>query len=211
MRERNQATSATRRVPARIVVLVSGYGSNLQAIVDACAAGELAAQVVLVVSNRRAAYGLVRAQQAGIPTLYFPLKRYGGEGGRTQYDTDLAAAIASYQPDIIALAGWMHVLSNAFLRCFPRRVVNLHPALPGQFPGVGAIARAYEAYRASTITHTGVMLHYVPDEGVDVGPVITSEVVPILPDDTLESLEERVHQTEHRLCVTALRQVIAGQ
>ena len=193
----------------RLAVLISGNGSNLQAIIDACAAGQIPAEVVLVVSNRRDAHGLTRAQQAGIPTLYFSLKPYLGGRGRAQYDADLAEQVAACHPDIVALAGWMLVLSNAFVRCFPGRVINLHPALPGMFPGVDAIARAYEAFRAGAITHTGVMLHYVPDEGVDVGPVILSEVVPIAAGDSLESLEERVHATEHRLYVQALNKVIA--
>ncbi len=194
---------------ARIVALISGHGSNLQAIIDACAAGELPGEVVLVVSNRRDAYGMARAYQAGIPTLYFPLKPYLAGRGRAQYDADLAVQVAAYRPDVIALAGWMHVLSNAFLQRFPGKVINLHPALPGTFPGTDAIARAYAAYRAGSITHTGIMLHFVPDEGVDVGPVITSEVVPIFAHDTPQSLEERIHATEHRLYVHALKTVVA--
>lgn len=194
---------------ARLAVLISGYGSNLQAVIDACSSGNLPAQVVLVVSNRRDAYGLVRARKAGIPTLYYPLKPYLADGrGRRQYDADLARQVAAYAPDWIALAGWMHILSNAFLQQFPGRVINLHPALPGQFPGVNAIERAYQAFRQGQIAHTGVMIHFVPDEGVDVGPVIVSETVPINQDDTLAALEERVHQVEHRLYVQALDRLI---
>ena len=196
---------------ARLVVMVSGFGSNLQAIMDACAGGALPAQVVLVVSNRRDAQGRVRAQRAGIPTLYFPLKPYLADGrGRAAYDADLARQIARYRPDWIALAGWMLVLGNRFLHCFPGRVINLHPALPGRFPGTDAIARAYEAYRQGQIEHTGVMIHYVPDEGVDSGPVILSEQVPIYPPDTVEDLEARVHAVEHRLYIDALRTLIGG-
>ncbi|MGQ9518276.1 MAG: phosphoribosylglycinamide formyltransferase [Anaerolineae bacterium] len=196
---------------ARIAVLISGFGSNLQAIIDACHAGQLPARVVVVVSNRKHAYGLVRAERAGIPAVYFPLKPYLEDGrGRARYDADLAELVAGYAPDWIALAGWMHVLSSAFLRRFPGRVINLHPALPGQFPGTDAIARAYQAFREGKITHTGVMIHFVPDEGVDCGPVILSEEVPIYPDDTLEALEARVHAAEHRLYIEALRRLIAG-
>ena len=195
---------------ARLAVLVSGHGSNLQAIIDACAAAQVPAEVALVVSNRRHAYGLVRAQQAAVPTLYFPLQPYLSDGrGRAQYDADLAEQVAACRPDWICLAGWMHVLGNAFVQRFPGRVINLHPALPATFPGVNAIARAYQAFRAGKTTETGVMLHLVPDEGVDVGPVIASERVPIDQQDTLESLEQRVHQVEHRLYVQALNMVIA--
>jgi formyltetrahydrofolate-dependent phosphoribosylglycinamide formyltransferase len=178
-------------------VLISGFGSNLQAIIDACDAGQLPARVVVVVSNRKDAYGLVRAERAGIPAVYFPLKPYLQDGrGRRQYDADLAELVAGYSPDWIALAGWMHVLSNAFLQ---------------QFPGTDAITRAYQAFREGRITHTGVMIHFVPDEGVDCGPVIVSEEVPIYPEDTLEALEARVHAVEHRLYVEALRRLIAGE
>ena len=210
MSDRTTIDLTTSGRKARIVALISGNGSNLQAIIDASAAGTLAAEVALVVSNRRDAYGMARAYQARIPVLYFPLKPYLPGRGRAQYDADLAVQVAAYRPDVIALAGWMHILSNAFLQRFPGKVINLHPALPGTFPGADAIARAYAAYRAGSITHTGVMLHYVPDEGVDVGPMITSEIVPIYAHDTLQSLEERVHTTEHRLYVKALNMVIAS-
>ncbi len=194
----------------RLVVLISGNGSNLQAIIDAVAQGTLAAQVVGVVSNRRAAFGLVRAQRAGIPTRYFPLKPYLDTGRpRTAYDADLADVVMGFAPDLVVLAGWMHVLSPAFLDRFPGRVLNLHPALPGQFPGTHAIQRAYEAFRRGEITHTGVMVHWVVPE-VDAGPVIASATVPIHAGDTLEDLEARVHATEHRLLVAAIRQVCSS-
>jgi formyltetrahydrofolate-dependent phosphoribosylglycinamide formyltransferase len=196
---------------ARLVVLISGGGTNLQAVIDACESGTLPARVVAVVSNRKAAYGLVRAQKHGIPSVYHPLKRYR-EAGRTrrEYDADLARIVAGYEPDWVVLAGWMHVLSMTFLEHFPHRVINLHPALPGQFVGTHAIERAFEAFRRGAIEYTGVMVHQVPDEGVDVGPVVAQAKVPIYPDDTLDELEARVHHTEHRLLVDALRALIAG-
>lgn len=197
--------------PARLVVLVSGSGTNLQAIIDACQAGTLPAEVVAVVSNRKAAFGLVRAEKHGIPTVYHPLKPYCEAGrSRREYDADLAQAVAGYQPDWVVLAGWMHVLSMAFLERFPYRVVNLHPALPGRFPGTHAIQRAFEAFQRGEIEHTGVMVHLVPDEGVDVGPVIAQAEVPFYPEDTLDDLEARIHQTEHELLVDALRGLVAG-
>ncbi len=193
---------------ARLAVFISGFGSNLQAIIDAVQAGELDAEIVVVVSNRKAAYGLVRAEKAGIPTLYFPLKPYRDTGrSREEYDADLAERVAAYEPDLIVLVGWMHVLSPAFLDRFPNRVINLHPALPGQFPGTHAIQRAYEAFQRGEIDHTGVMVHYVVPE-VDAGPVIVSEEVPIHPSDTLDDLEARIHKTEHRLIVEAIRRCV---
>jgi formyltetrahydrofolate-dependent phosphoribosylglycinamide formyltransferase len=197
---------------ARLVVLLSGSGTNLQAILDACDRGALPAQVVAVVSNRREAYGLERARHAEIPALYHPLAPYRSVGqDRREYDADLADLVAGYRPDWVVLAGWMHVLGAAFLDRFPNRVVNLHPALPGAFTGTHAISRAFEAYRRGEITSTGVMVHLVPDEGVDCGPVIAQAAVPILPDDTLERLEERIHTVEHELLVRALRQLVVGE
>lgn len=191
--------------PARLVVLISGSGSNLQAILDACADGRLPAKVVLVVSNRPEAYGLERAARAGIPSLAV---RKENDQDRRSYDLALVRQVMDYRPDWIILAGWMRLLSDAFLNAFPGRVINLHPALPNTFPGTHAIERALDAFRRGEITHTGVMVHLVPDEGVDCGPVLGYEVVPIEPADTLEMLETRVHQVEHRLFVETLAKVI---
>ncbi len=191
---------------AGIVVLISGNGSNLQAIIDACEADQLPAQVVAVFSNRAGAYGLRRAENHQIPTVVVPAAT-----NRAAYDADLARQVAGFQPDWIVLAGWMRLLSMNFLRHFPGRVINLHPALPGQFPGTRAIERAFEAARQGEIDQTGVMIHLVPDEGVDNGPLLASQAVPILTDDTLEQLAERIHMTEHRLLVETLRRVLVGE
>lgn len=187
---------------ARLVVMVSGYGSNLQAVLDACKTGYLPAEVVAVISNRQAAYGLERARLEGIPAVYMPKHK---EQERNDYDVKLAQVVAEYQPDWVILAGWMRLLSQVFLDRFSNRVVNLHPALPGMFPGADAIARAYEVFKTGVITQTGVMVHLVLDEGVDNGPVLAHETVSIQVDDTLEVLEARVHQVEHRLLVDALK------
>ena len=192
----------------RIAVLISGSGTNLQALIDATHSDVLAADIVLVVSNRKAAYGLERARTAGIPTLYFPLKPYKTAGkNRTAYDGDLAAAVARAAPDLIVLAGWMHILSPAFLDRFPQRVINLHPALPGQFAGTHAIERAFEACQNGDISHSGCMVHYAIPE-VDAGAVVAQTVVPILPDDTLDTFEARMHTAEHALIVAATRKAL---
>ena len=102
----------------------------------------------------------------------------------------------------------MRLLSSAFLNHFPLRVVNLHPALPGTFPGVHAIERAYEAWQRNEIQHSGIMVHFVPDEGVDDGPLIAQEVIPFIPGESLLAFEERVHKTEHRLLVDTLINLI---
>ncbi|MCB9795216.1 MAG: phosphoribosylglycinamide formyltransferase [Alphaproteobacteria bacterium] len=189
----------------RVVVLISGSGSNLQAILDACADGRIEGEVVAVVSNRRAAYGLTRAEQAGVPTEYLPLARFTRQGqGREDYDAAVAELVLGYAPDLVVLAGWMHVLSPAFLDRLPAgRVINLHPALPGQFAGTHAIERAFEAYRAGALEHTGIMVHEVIPE-VDAGPVLGTALVPIHADDDLEALTARVHAAEHALLVQVI-------
>jgi phosphoribosylglycinamide formyltransferase-1 len=191
----------------RLVVLISGNGSNLQAILDACNAGELNAEVVSVISNKVDAYGLVRAKNAGVDATHFPKKE--GES-RQEYDQRLADYVTTKLPDYVVLAGWMRILTSSFLNRFPNRVINLHPALPGMFPGTHAIERAFEAYQSGEIKHTGIMVHLVPNEGVDDGPVLATEIVSINKDDTLESLEKRVHQTEHRILAQTLKTLISN-
>jgi len=190
---------------SRLVVLISGNGSNLQAILDACSAGELPASVVSVISNKEDAYGLTRALNTGVEALYFAKQE---NESRREYDARLADQVTSKQADYIILAGWMRILTSAFLNQFPNRVINLHPALPGTFPGTHAIERAFEAYQRGEIQHTGVMVHLVPDEGVDNGPVLATEIVPIYPTDTLVSLETRIHRTEHHLLIQTLKTTI---
>ena len=169
-----QPTIRKKAPHEQLIVLISGSGTNLQAILDAIQSGVLDAYIEVVISNRKDAFGLVRAELAGVSTLYFPLKPYtDSKRPRADYDTDLAETVAGYAPDLIVLAGWMHVLSPAFLDRFPMRVLNLHPALPGQFPGTHAIERAYEAFQRGEIDHTGVMVHWVVPE-IDAGPVIAS-------------------------------------
>lgn len=188
----------------RLVVLISGNGSNLQAILDACARGELNARVVAVISNNADAFGLTRARRANVHAM---VKTKPRAQDRRAYDAELAELVASFEPDFVILAGWMRILSSAFLDTFPNRVVNLHPALPGTFPGTHAIERAFNAFQRGEISHTGVMVHLVPDEGVDNGPVLAQEIVPIEKDDTLESLETRIHQVEHRLLVSTIKRL----
>ncbi len=190
---------------SRLVVLISGNGSNLQAILDACARNELPASVVAVISNKADAYGLVRAHNTGIEAIDFPKLE---TESRRDYDSRLADYVTTKLPDYIILAGWMRLLTSAFLDHFPNRVINLHPALPGMFPGTRAIERAYEAFQQNEIGHTGVMVHLVPDEGVDNGPVLASQIVPIQQNDTLESLETRVHEVEHMLLINTLKTVL---
>lgn len=185
----------------RLVVLASGAGSNLQAILDACADGRLPAQVAAVVSNKAGSGALQRAADAGVPCVH--VAPHAGES-RGDYDARLADIVSGFDPDWVVLAGWMRILSMSFLGWFPSMVVNLHPALPGELPGVEAVAKAWHEAQTGGRDHTGVMIHLVPDEGVDDGPVLATAIVPINPTDTLESLTERVHGVEHRLLVDTL-------
>ncbi len=185
----------------RLVVMASGNGSNLQAILDACGNGSLAADVVAVVSDKHTAYALQRAAEAGVPSVH--VGRHDGEA-RSDYDARLTDIVAGFGPDVVVLAGWMRILTTSFLGWFPDRVINLHPALPGELPGTHAIERAWHEAMSGSRTQTGVMVHLVPDEGVDDGPVLASEVVPIRPDDTLADLEARIHTVEHRLLVRTI-------
>ncbi|CAG8477540.1 11011_t:CDS:1 [Acaulospora morrowiae] len=188
----------------RIIVLISGNGTNLQAIIDAVQSGTLDCKIELVVSNKESAYGLTRAAQANISTLVFPLKPYKDAGKpRVEYDVDLAKKIMSYNPELIILAGWMHILSKDFLEYFNGNIINLHPALPGKFDGAHAIERAYEAFKRNEITNTGVMVHKVIPE-VDKGQPLLIEEVPIFESDTLDDLEKRIHSVEHRLIVRGI-------
>lgn len=195
---------------SRLVVLATGSGSNLQAILDACAVGRLEAEVVLVVVNRRTAFAAERAAAAGVPSVYRPMGPFreavpdDPRRARERYDAALAAEIADARPDLIVQAGWMHLFTSAFLDRFPGMVVNLHPALPGAFPGTHAIDDAWAAHKTDGLDHTGVMVHLVPDEGVDDGPVLASQRVPITADDTRETLEARLHEVEHELFVAAI-------
>ena len=193
---------ARSSIDTRLVVLVSGNGSNLQAILDACEGGWLPARVVAVVSNRSDAFALQRAATAGVPAVHIGQRP---DEQRTDYDARLTDVVAGFAPDLVVLAGWMRILTKDFLGWFPDRVVNLHPARPGELAGTHAIERAWQEALAGERTSTGVMVHLVPDAGVDDGPVLATEDVPIHPDDTLESLEARIHAVEHRLLVDTIR------
>jgi formyltetrahydrofolate-dependent phosphoribosylglycinamide formyltransferase len=190
---------------ARLVVLISGSGTNLQAILDACTKNELPARVVAVISNKPDAYGLQRAARAGVPSTVITKDQ---APDRREYDALLAGYAASHRPDYIILAGWMRVLTSAFLDRFPNRVINLHPALPGAFPGTHAIERAYEAWQKGEIDRSGVMVHLVPDEGVDSGPVLGVQEIPFVHGESPEQFEERVHAVEHTFLVETLKQVL---
>ena len=183
-----------------VAVLISGNGSNLQALIDNVASGDLDTEIAVVVSSQPDAYGVQRAQQAGVPV---EVLSPDDDVDRDQFDIRLADIVTAYQPDLVVLAGWMLILGAGFLDRFPDTVINLHPAMPGAFPGTKAIERAHEAFHRGEIKHTGVMVHRVVAE-VDAGPVVVAEPVPIFPDEPVAELEERIHLVEHNLIVAAV-------
>jgi phosphoribosylglycinamide formyltransferase 1 len=192
-----------------LAVLASGNGSNLQAIIDAIESGRLPnVRISVVVTDHRDAYALQRAATHGLPTIYHPFLPYRrANRSREDYDADLVNKLAAYPVDLVVLAGWMRLFSRVFLAHYPD-VLNIHPALPGAFPGTHSIQRAYEAFQRGEVAQTGVMVHRVPDEGVDSGPLVLVQTVPIDPHDTLETLEARVHAIEHELYVRAIAKVL---
>ena len=183
---------------ARVVVLVSGTGSNMVALADAAARGEVAADVVAVVSDVADAPALARATERGIPAVAVPFDRTD----RPAWEARLADAVALQDADLVVLAGFMRILSGAFLARWPDRVVNVHPSLLPAFRGADAVGDAL----AAGVDVTGVSVHLV-DELVDHGPILAQEPVPVLPGDTRETLLARLHEVEHRLlprCVDEL-------
>jgi phosphoribosylglycinamide formyltransferase 1 len=189
---------------ARLAILASGSGSNLGAILSACSDGTLNAEVVLVAGDKPNVGAFDRARAAGVPATAV-LEVPADKTQRRAWAAELADIVGAHEPDWVILAGFMRILTAEFLNRFPNRVVNLHPALPGEFPGTHAIERALAEAKGGLRKETGIMVHLVPDEGVDDGPVLATQIVPILPDDDLETLSVRVHQAEHSLLVETLR------
>jgi len=197
-----QAGRAERPVrEQRLVVMVSGNGSNLQAILDACADGRINGRVAAVVSNKADVFALQRADAAGVPAVHIGRRP---DEDRSDYDARLTELVAGFDPDFIVLAGWLRILTLSFLGWFPGRVVNLHPAKPGDLPGMNAIERAWDEALAGERTESGVMVHFVPDEGIDDGPLLATEAIPIDTGAGIEQFEAAVHAVEHRLLVGVL-------
>ena len=186
----------------RVGVLVSGRGSNLRALIDAARRKELGGEIAVVVSNVETAPGLERAREAGIPALF---RDHHGKT-REAYDAEIVEILRAHQVDLVCLAGFMRLLSPAFVRAFPGRIVNIHPALLPAFPGLEAQRQAWEhGARVS-----GATVHLV-DEGLDSGPIVAQEAVPVVSSDTPETLAARILETEHRLYPRAVRLLLEGR
>ena len=182
--------------PARLVVLVSGSGTNLQALLDACTDPAYGAQVVAVGADRDGIEGLARAERAGIPTFATRVRDFAT---RAAWDAALADAVAGFGPDLVVSAGFMKLVGEAFLARFGGRLVNTHPALLPAFPGTNGAGDALEY----GVKVAGATL-FVVDAGVDTGPILAQSVVPVEDDDTVETLHERIKVAERAMLVDAV-------
>ena len=193
--------SAPRKL--RLGVLASGSGSNLQAIIDRCAAGSIAAEIVLVLSNVPGAGALARAEKAGIATTIIDHRTFVE---RADFDRAVVAALQAANVDLVVLAGFMRLITAPFIAAFPERIINIHPALLPAFPGLHVQKKALEA----GARFSGCTVHFV-DGGVDTGPIIIQAVVPILDDDSEESLSARILVQEHRVYPRAIQLIAEGR
>ena len=186
----------------RIAVLVSGRGSNLQSIIDACASGRLDAVVAIVISNRAEAPGLSRARSAGIEALHLDPRDYPD---RDAYDRALADTLAARSVDLVCLAGFMRRVGRPLLEAFPNRILNIHPSLLPAFPGLDAQRQALE----HGVRVSGATVHLVTGV-LDGGPIVLQAAVPVLPGDTVETLSARILAEEHRIYPEAIGLLLAG-
>jgi phosphoribosylglycinamide formyltransferase-1 len=186
----------------KVGVLVSGRGSNLQALIDAARRGELGGEVAVVVSNVEDAFGLERARAAGIPAVF---RDHRGKE-REAFDAEVVEILRAHPIDLVCLAGFMRLLSPVFVRAFPGRILNIHPALLPAFPGLDAQRRALE----HGVKVSGATVHLV-DEGLDSGPIVAQEAVAVLSGDTAETLAARILEAEHRLYPRAARLLLEGR
>ncbi len=178
-----------------LAVLISGSGSNLQALIDACARPDYPARIAVVISNRPDAYGLQRAKDAGLDTVMIDHKEFSS---REEFDAALASALTQYDIDLVCLAGFMRILTPEFTKSWEGRMINIHPALLPRHGGAGFYGmKVHEAVIASGDTESGASVHYVIAE-CDAGDVILQRKVPVAPGDTPESLAEKVLKEEHK-------------
>lgn len=188
---------------ARLGVLISGSGTNLQAIIDAIESGALDAKIAVVISNRQEAYGLERARNASIPAIWIDSAACSSA---SEYNVCIRDALLAHEVDFVVMAGYMKLLGVEVLDAFENRVVNIHPSLLPAFAGAAGIRDAFEY----GVKVTGVTVHFA-NERFDEGPIIAQRSVEILPEDTLESLEARIHEVEHALYPEVLQWLVRGR
>jgi len=189
--------------PIKLAVLVSGRGSNLQAIIDQIKCGGLFAQISVVISDCEEAYALKRAEQENIPAEFINPQDYANQEA---FDYALAAKVNEYQVDLVVLAGFMRILGKSFLSRFPQKVINIHPALLPSFPGIHGQKQALDY----GVKISGCTVHFV-DEGVDSGPIIAQSAVIVEDDDTEESLAKRILTKEHQLYSQVIQWIAEGR
>lgn len=187
----------------KLGVLVSGSGTNLQAIIDACESGKILAEVKVVVSNKPNVFALERAKRHKIPNYVVDHKLYEK---REDFEREVIKILKQYEVELVCLAGFMRVLTPFFLKAFPQRVINIHPAILPSFAGINAQKQAIDY----GVKFSGCTVHFV-DEGVDTGPIILQSVVPVYDDDTEESLRERILKEEHRIYPMAIKLIAEGR
>ena len=187
----------------RAAILASGNGSNFEAIITAVKRQEIEMDVAFVFSDKPDAFVLERAKNHGIDAIHFSPKSYSTKG---IYEAELLHLLEEYQVEWIILAGYMRIIGPCLLEAYPQRIINIHPSLLPKYPGLHGIKDAFDA----KATQTGVTIHYI-DTGVDTGPIIVQEALDILSTDTLESLEEKIHQLEHRLYPKVLAEIAYKQ
>ena len=190
-------------MPCNVVVLISGSGSNLQALIDSVANDGNPARIAAVICNRAGAYGLERAKQAGITTELLDHKQFDG---REAFDAALIQAIDAHQPDLVVLAGFMRILTPGLVQHYSGRLLNIHPSLLPKHKGLHTHQRAIEAGDSEH----GCSVHFVTEE-LDGGPLVVQAVLPVMADDTAESLARRVHQQEHQIYPLAVRWFAEGR
>jgi len=188
----------------KIAVLVSGRGSNLQAIIDNIEKGLLPAEIAVVISDQADAYSLERARKHNIPAVHVSAKGYKGK--REEYDAVLAAELQKHHVELVCLAGFMRIITPTLIKAFPSRILNIHPALLPAFPGLHVQKAALE----HGVKFSGCTVHFV-DEGMDTGPIIIQSVVPILDNDTEDSLSERILRQEHKIYSRAIQHYAEGR
>ena len=186
----------------KLGVLVSGRGSNLQAIMDQIDQGKLDAEIAVVISDKADSYGLKRIADRNIPGIVVQRNSYENQG---DFEKEIAGKLKDHQVDLVILAGFMRVLSGAFIQEFPQKMINIHPSLLPSFTGLHAQKKALEY----GVKYSGCTVHFVTEE-VDGGPIISQSVVPVLEDDTEESLAERILIEEHKLLPKAIQDYICG-
>lgn len=187
----------------RLAVLVSGYGSNLQAIINGVKNGEIDGQVAVVISDQESAFALQRARNEGIEALFLAPGLFSG---RDAYDREIVAQLQKRQVELVILAGFMRLLSSYFVQAFSGRIMNIHPSLLPAFPGLDGVKQAL----AYGVKVSGCTVHFV-DEGLDTGAVILQEAVNVYDSDTEDSLHQRIHKVEHRLYPRAVQLFIKGK